>query len=186
MQRSFDPTTAIAVYGALLATISFGLSLWLGILKYKEKMPNLRVTHSVGRLIDGFGKSSEQMIFFEGLNVGSGQISITGVGWILKDGTKLQYMRPYQLKIPSEIPERKKATFYFPCRWLKKEERAGDIRWAFYNDEMGKTWKRRIPKRKISKWLNIESDGWELEWDESLSTYVRDSPIGGPRIPIPG
>jgi len=186
MKQTFDPTTAIAVYGALLATLSFGLSLWLGILKVKEKMPKLRISQSISRFIDSFGKSSEQMIEIEGLNVGRGQITITGVGWILIDGTKLQYMRPYLLKIPAEIQERKKVIFYFPCRWLKKEEHAEDIRWAFFIDEMGKTWKKRLPKRKIKKWLKIEPDGWELEWDETLSAYVRDSPIGGPKIPIPG
>lgn len=182
----FDLTTAIAVYGAVLATLGFGLSLWLGIAELRRYRPRIKVTVSEGRLIDGNGVSSEHMILVQALNTGGGSLTITGVGWLLDDGDRLQCIKPYMLSFPVELRERKKLTFYFPSRWLGMNKDADRIVGAFFQDEIGNIWKCRIKKKRIRDWKKVPAKGWLLEWDANLQMYFRQDNPDAPRIPIPG
>ena len=184
--QPFDLTTAIAVYGAVLATLGFGLSIWLGIAELRRYRPRVKITASVGNLFDRNLVGSEQMILVEALNIGGGPLTITGVGWLLDNGRKAQFIRPYKLSFPVVLLERKKLTFYFPCRWLGIYKDFDRIVGAFFQDEMGNTWKCRIKKKKIRDWKETPVKGWLLDWDDNLQMFFRQDSPEAPRIPIPG
>jgi len=184
--QTYNLTTAIAIYGATLATLGFLLSLWLGIIELRRNRPCVRVTASGGSLIDGNGVSSEYMILIEALNIGHGPLIITGVGWLLDNRRKLQYIKPYMLSFPVELLERKKITFSFPSRWLRKTKDVDRIIGAYFRDEMGNTWKCRIRKKRIRNWKNTPAKGWLLEWDADLQRYFRQDDPDSPRIPLSG
>lgn len=183
---TFDLTTAIAVYGAILATFGFGLSLWLGITELRRHRPRIRVTVSEGSLLDENWVGSEHMIFVEALNVGAGSLTITGVGWLLDNRHKLQIIKPYRLSFPVQLNERMKLTFSFPCRGLGKLKDVDHIVGAYFKDEMGNTWRCRIKKKKIRDWRKVPVKGWLLQWDADLQMYFRQENPEAPKFPLLG
>lgn len=183
---TFDLTTAIAIYGAILATFGFGLSLWLGITELRRYRPRIRVTVSEGSIIAENGVGSEHMIFVEALNIGAGPLIITGVGWLLDNRHKLQIIKPFRLSFPVKLNERMKLTFFFPCRWLEQMKDVDRIVGAYFQDEMGNTWKCRIKKKKIRDWRKVPVKGWLLQWDADLKMYFRQEDPEAPKIPLLG
>jgi len=179
-------TTVLAVYGSVLATLGFGLSLWLGIQEISRHKPRLRIVPGQGRLIDGNGRNSESMVLIKAINIGGGSLTITGVGWLLEDKHRVQIIRPYMIQLPAELRERKTLTFYFASRWLSQLKEVDRIVGAFFRDETENMWTCRVSRRTLRRWRTAEPDGWFLEWDESLQTYFRRDGPNGPRIPIPG
>ncbi len=161
--QTFDITTAIAVYGAIIATLAFGLSLLLGIAELRRYRLRIKVTVSEGSMIDANGVAIEHLILVEALNIGSGKPTITGAGWLLDNRSKIQIIRSYFLIFPAELLERKKITIYFPCRWLGKLKDADHIVGAHFQDEIGNTWKCRIKKKKLDYWKNLQTKGWRID-----------------------
>ncbi|MGD0707445.1 MAG: hypothetical protein ABSA51_03215 [Anaerolineaceae bacterium] len=165
-------TTAIAVYGAVIATLSLIISTWLGILKLKSHKPNIKISLFYGNLFDANGEISEPLIIVEAINIGTGAITITSVGWLFYSKEKLVVIHPYKLILPIEVYERKKITFYFPCRWLNQVKDSDKITAVFFSDETNNTWKCKISKNKLKQWKNSPSEGWQIEWNEKYQTYL--------------
>jgi hypothetical protein len=90
-------TMGIAVYAAIIASVSLVLSIVLGVHELRKNKPKIKVKVSAGYLIDGDGKPSERMIIFEGLNSGLIDVILTGCGWLAKNGTKYQPEKPHLL-----------------------------------------------------------------------------------------
>ena len=66
-------TLIIAIYGALLATLSFILSVILGIHEISKLRPKLRVKASHARITYSDNKTSELLISIEAVNIGTGR-----------------------------------------------------------------------------------------------------------------
>ena len=179
-------TTAVAVYGALVATFSLAASIWLGIAELNRHKPRLKVAPNTGVLVDAMERNSEPLILVEAINTGAGKLRITGVGFTLTKGRKHQFIRPYLLTVPFDLEERRKATLYYACRWLRDKEDKDQITGGFFRDETGKDWKCRIRKKTIRAWADMTSDGWMIQWDPQLQMFFRQDTPDGPRIPLPG
>jgi hypothetical protein len=181
-----DLTAAIATYGAVVATLSLAASIWLGLAELNRHKPRLKVIPNTGVLVDGMDRNSEPLVLVEAINTGSGKLRITGVGFTLTKGRKQQFMRPYLLTVPFDVEERRKATLYYACRWLRDKEDTAEITGAFFQDETGKVWKCRLRKKTLRRWAAKTSKGWLIQWDPQLHAFFRQDTIGGPRIPLTG
>lgn len=155
-------TTIIAIYGAILATLSLILSIILAIIEVRRHMAQVVVSAKHGYITDNFGKSSEPVIIITAINKGNGSISITGVGWFLKDGGKKQFLQPYNLQLPYVLQERRSCSTVFPCRSFKSYSDNEDIKAAFFQDETGKIWKGNISRIQRNLWLNAKDHGWHI------------------------
>ena len=87
-------TTIIAVYGAVLGTISLITSVVLGIIEIKRYKPKLKVAVSYGVITDGRGHSSEPLMLIKALNIGHGKIVLQTFGFLLKDKSTQIMMKP--------------------------------------------------------------------------------------------
>ena len=179
-------TTAIAIYGAVLASTSLAISIWLGRAELNRHKPKLKVTPTEGVLVDAGGNNSEHFALIEAVNTGEGTIHITGVGWLVRGRKKHQFIRPYMLNLPLDLAERRKATLYYACRWLREYKDNERIVGAYFHDETGNDWKCRISGRTLRRWRSRTSDGWLIQWDPRSSRYYRQDRPGSPRIPLPG
>ena len=177
-------TTAVAVYGALVATLSLAASIWLGFAELNRHKPRLKIIPNTGVLVDAAGHNSEPLVLVEAINIGAGRLRITGVGWSLTKGRKHQFINPYLLTVPFDLEARRKATFYFACRWLREKEDKDQIVGAFFQDETGKVWKCRTRKKKIRAWAAMTSNGWRIRFDPDIQMYVRQDSETSPKIPL--
>jgi len=179
-------TTAIAVYGAIVATLSLAASVWLGVAELNRHKPRLKITANTGCLLDGNDKSSEPLVMIEAINTGAGKIHITGIGWFLSNGHRWQVRDPYLLKVPFDLAERKKATFHYACRWLRDKADTKEIAGAYFKDETGRECRRRTSRKTLRRWAGMTSDGWLIQWEPRLKLYYREDGPGQRRTPLGG
>jgi len=168
-------TTIIAVYGAILATLSFIASIWLGVVelnRHKQKV-SVQATDMIARLYDELGAPSESFIGIKAINVGEGPINIVGVGWLLSDNSFIQILNPYMLTLPTVLKERSSITFLFACRWLREMKYKDKIVGIFFKDEIDQIWKAKVTKRMLKKWINAKHEGWSVDWDKVSKNYYR-------------
>jgi len=155
-------TVLIASYGACIATISLLISIVLTIFEIRRHQPSVKVSARHGRIIDQTRGHSEPLIFMEAINVGSGSITISGVGWLLSDGGKLAFTSPQEISLPIELEEGKRITTYWRCKDFQDYDENQKIKAAYFKDETGKVWKGKIKKRERKLWLNAGDDGWKI------------------------
>ena len=154
--------TLITAYAAIVATISLIASGILGYLELKRRRPHLKVTATYG-VLEEFGRgNSEPLIFLQAINDGAGPVSITGVGWLLKDGRKIQYTSPPNLSLNHVLPERRSATTYIPCRKYNQDNNRNLYKHPFFQDEMGAIWKGKVTRTERKLWESAPSTGWKL------------------------
>ena len=72
-------TTVVAVYGAVIATISLAASIWLGIVELNRHKSNISIHLGQGVIQNELGPS-ESFIAIDAVNTGSGSIIITS--WV--------------------------------------------------------------------------------------------------------
>jgi len=154
--------TLITAYAAIVATISLIASGILGYLELRRHRPHLKVTATYGVLEESGRGNSEPLIFLQAINDGTGPVSITGLGWILKDGRKIYYTRPSNLSLTHVLPERRAATTYIPCRKYNEDTDRRLYKHPFFQDEMGTIWKGRILRRERKLWEAAPSTGWRI------------------------
>ena len=159
---TYTVTMAIAIYGAFLATLSFILSIILAIIEVRRHLPLVIVSVNQGVITDAIGKTSEPLIIMKAINRGSGSISLTGVGWYLRDGSKKQFMTPYLLQLPYLLPERRSCCTFFPCRAFRAYADNRQFKTAFFQDETGKIWKGKISRKKRMGWLRAKYQGLHI------------------------
>lgn len=164
-------TLVIAIYGAILATLGFILSVILAIHELTKQHAKLRVKASHARIHYSDNKWSELLISIEAMNTGSGSILLTGVGWILEDGSKIQIGKPYLLDLPVKLDERGRCSAYVTCRWFRDHERNKQIVGVFYQDETGQQWKSRIPRKERLLWMKSGNDGLKIVWHKETMSY---------------
>ena len=163
-------TTVVAVYGAVIATISLAASIWLGIVELNRHKSNINIHLGQGVIQNELGPS-ESFIAIDAVNTGSGSIIVTSVGWITSDKKKLAYLKPYLLDLPFELKEKRKCTFYLPARFYREIEDREKIKTVFFADETGKVWTRKIPRKTHNVWEAMDNKGWKIAWDDQLKIW---------------
>ena len=165
-----DITTAVAVYGAIIATISLSASIWLGIAELSRHKSRISIRLGQGVMHNEQGPS-ESFIIVDAVNTGSGSIILTSIGWITSNKKKLSYLNPYLLTLPFELEEKRKCTFYLPARLYREIEGRKKIKAVFFTDEAGKTWTRRVPQKTLRIWDTMDNKGWKIVWDDQLKIW---------------
>jgi len=164
-------TNAVALYGAIIATISMFFSIILGIKELRKDQQKLKIKSSLGRIILDNNLQSESLIIIEGQNRGFVPVCINGVGWLLNDGTKLQILNPYLLKLPYDVNPRKNLIFYFPSRWFNSLSENNKIVGFYFKNEQGKMWKMKIFEKMKVLWSQSKNDGFLIEWNKETNSY---------------
>jgi hypothetical protein len=172
-QLSDTITIIIAVYGAVLATLGFALSLVLGINEIQKQLPRIKVKLTSGFLIDRDGKSSEPLIIFEAYNNGQFAVEITGCGWLALNRAKYQFSKPYLLKLPYTLEPHRIIQTYFCCRWFRDLPYKEKINGIFFVDEGGNQWNLKINKKQLRQWEAAQSKGYLIEWNKNLQEFYR-------------
>jgi hypothetical protein len=166
-------TTIIAIYGAFLATVSFILSLILGISKLRKEYPKVKVKFSFGTIIDQDGKKSESLILFDAHNKREVPVIITGCGWLAQKGYKFQFINLYLLNLPQQLDAHRKITAYYACRWFREFKDKDKIIGFYFIDEEGHMWIVKVSNKQKQAWENAKNDGYLIEWDEKRNIYYR-------------
>ncbi|GAI18913.1 unnamed protein product [marine sediment metagenome] len=132
-------TILIACYAALVATIGLGwntYNIWRDRAKIK-----VRVSH--GFLVYGPSLSEDLYIFIEAINKGRRPVTLTSVGFKLKNGHDIVFTKSREL--PTELTEGKSYQ-----EWISKEEIKKDcqklktsIKYAWFKDATGRIYKER-------------------------------------------
>ncbi len=161
-------TTWLAIYGAVLSTVSITLGLVLGIRELRKYKPNVKLMKTNAVFTDSNGKVSESFISITAENHGLISITITGAGWFLKNKSRDQQLNPYLLTLPYELKPNKTVSFYYACRWFAEMKRVEEITGSFFQNELGKTWVIPVPKREKANWLSKKSEGYLVEWNPTL------------------
>ena len=165
-------TLSIAIYGAVLATLGFILSVILAIHEIAKQRPKIKVIARNARINYDNGKSSELLISIEAVNTGSGSLVLTGVGWVLKDKSKLQILKPYLLELPIKLDERRKCCAYVPCReGFRELKNNKEIIGVFYQDETGQQWNSKISRKQKNLWMEPTNDGLKIIWNPDSMSY---------------
>ncbi len=172
-QLSDTITIIIAVYGAVLATMGFGLSLVLGINELQKQLPKIKVKLTSGSLIDRDGKSSEPLIIFEAYNNRQFSVEITGCGWLALNRERYQFIKPYLLKLPYTLEPHRKIETYFCCRWFRDLPYKEKIIGIFFVDDSGNQWNLKINKKQLQQWENAQSKGYLIEWNKNSQEFYR-------------
>jgi hypothetical protein len=163
-------TAVVAIYGAVIATISLAASIWLGMVELNRQKSKIKIHLGQGVLHNELGPS-ESFIVIDAVNTGGGVIIITSVGWITSDKKKLAHLKPYLLDLPFELEERRKCTFYLPARIYREIEERKKISKIFFADETGKVWTRKIPRKTLKIWETMDNKGWKIIWDDQLGIW---------------
>ncbi len=166
-------TIIIAVYGAVLATLGFVLSIVLGINELRKERPKIKVKSFFGSLIDSDGKSSETLILFEAHNTSLVPIIITACGWLGEKGMKYQFIKPYLLELPKQLKSRRKVTAYYACRWFRDYKDKYKVIGFYFADEEGNIWKVKVSKKQKQLWESVNNNGYLIEWDKDMHSYFR-------------
>jgi len=172
-QLSDTITIIIAVYGAVLATLGFGLSLVLGVNELQKQLPKIKVKLTSGSLIDRDGKSIEPLIIFEAYNNSQFAVEITGCGWLALNRERYQFIKPYLLKLPYTLEPHRKIETYFCCRWFRDLPYKEKINGIFFVDDGGNQWNLKINKKQLQQWENAQSKGYLIEWNKNLQEFYR-------------
>lgn len=163
-EAQFWATTAIAIYGAILASV-------LAILEIKRRQPRIRVKASLGVLWSDDGKPSEPFIIIEAVNLGQGPVTFDNFGWLNRDGSKQVILKPYLLEFPFTLDERKRCNAYYACRWFQENEENRQISAAFFQDQTGTIWTTKISSKQRRLWLAAKKMGHLLMWNQELRAY---------------
>lgn len=171
-------TIAIAIYGAVLGTLSLILSIVLAVIEFNRRRPKVKVTAMYGQLINDDGKTSEPLIIIDAVNVGNGSIVLTAVGWLLAGGNKQQIIKPFMLNLPMKLEERRKCITYRACRWFREDDDNKQIVAFYFQDETGVLWKSKITQKQRKLWLNAKNDGWQIMWNPKHGSYYQSDANG--------
>jgi hypothetical protein len=174
-------TTIIAVYGAVLATIGFALSLFLGINELRRHQPRVRVTVSIGNLINPGVSHSEPLILVEAINTGQGTVVLEMFGFLLRDKSKQVILQPYWIQLPHALQERKRLTAFYACRWFREDKKSDQIIAAYFKDETGTMWKGKITRHTRRAILQAPDTGYLIQWSPSTQSYYVEDRPGPPR-----
>jgi hypothetical protein len=135
----------IAWYGAVVATIS---AIWSGLSYFRDKS-KVRV-----RIAQGFAmypSDTRQIFLLEAVNHGRRPCTLTGAGFLLKDGAKIAIYRPETITFPYELHEGKAVTISIEKSEMveQMEKRSSSITHAYYQDATGKTFRIRVSKKLL-------------------------------------
>ena len=167
-------TTIIAVYGAVLATLGFILSLILGINEIRKGKPKLEVKLRHATLYSPDYKPSEPLLSAEILNKGSLPVVLSSCGWLNKDNTKSVFLNPYHTKLPHTLKPGRSVSFYLAVRWIRDSANFEQTRSFFVQSEIGKIWKSRLSKKLRKSLKEIKLTGWKILWNEDQKIYLEE------------
>jgi hypothetical protein len=162
---AFDLTQILAIYGAVISTVSIVLALILGITELKRNTPRVKILKKEQTFIFADNLDSEPFIGIEIQNLGTVPITITGVGWMKKDGSRIQFLNQYLLSLPAELKPRKSITFYSACRRFSELKEIKELSHSFFQDELGEIWKRSISEKDKKDWSSRSGGYYLIEWD---------------------
>jgi len=135
--------STVAWYGAIVATISVIASIILGTITLLRDRASIKVKISHGFLVYGPNLGEDLYIFIEASNKGRRPVTLTSVGFELKNGHNIVFTKSREL--PKELTEGKSYQ-----EWVSKKEIGRDcqklktsIRYAWFKDATGKVYKKR-------------------------------------------
>lgn len=169
-----EVTIAIAVYGAVLATLGFVLSVILGINELNKNNPRIRISLGNSQLIDPNYNPSEPLIGVNVVNRGISPVIISSCGWLRKDKSKEVLLNLYRVKFPYKLEPGRRLDLFMAVRWYK-EKGEMDLRSAFFiEDETGLVWYKRISKKIRQQWNRMDPKGWKILWSEKSNMYLEE------------
>jgi len=135
--------STVAWYGAIVATISVVASIVLGMITLLRDRASIKIEISHGFLLYGPSPSENLYIFIEASNKGRRPVTLTSVGFKLKNGHNIVFTKSREL--PKELTEGKsyqelviKKEIERDCQKLKTS-----IKYAWFKDATGKVYKGR-------------------------------------------
>ena len=132
----------VAWYGAIVAT----LSAFILFLNYLRDRGRIKVKLSQGFLAYGSNLGKDVQLFIEAINVGRRPVTLTSVGFSLKNGKQLVIIKPEPINFPYELQEGKSIQV-----WVDKNDifqsvprEKTKITCAWYRDATGKIYKTKF------------------------------------------
>jgi hypothetical protein len=159
-------TTAIAIYGAAVAT-------WLGVIEVLRNQPRIKIYAEQGYCFDTGDKASEPVIFVEAVNIGSKSVNISSGGWLCTGGEKIALMKPYMMRLPYKLDGQRKCLFGYAVSWFNNSNLREKVVGVYFRDEVGRQWKYKVTEAQRNKWLNMVGDGWRLETNSEPPAYYK-------------
>lgn len=135
--------SSVAWYGAIVATISVIASIILGMITLLRDRASIKIKISHGFLVYSPSLSEDLYIFIEAINKGRRPVTLTSLGFKLKNGNNIVFTKSREL--PKELTEGKSYQ-----EWISKKEIERDcqklktsIKYAWFKDATGKVYKGR-------------------------------------------
>ncbi len=167
-------TVYIALYGAILGTLGFVVSLILAINELGKSKPKIRVSLHHARLTDPDGKSSEPLIGVDVVNEGNHSVRLSSCGWLRKDKYKDVILNLYRVNFPFTLEPGRRLNIFLAVRWYRDNGDMG-LRYAFFvQDETSKTWRAKISRKIRREWMNLEIEGWKILWNKETRLYLEE------------
>ena len=132
----------VAWYGAIVSTIA----IIFNILSYLRDRSKVKVKISQGLLGYSHHTENNLQIFIEAINIGRRLVTLTGVGFSLKNRKNLYILEPKSIRFPCELQEGKSVQVWTDKKTLLRDVRKEktSIQHAWYKDATGKFYKTKF------------------------------------------
>jgi hypothetical protein len=132
-------TAIIAVYGAVLATLTF-------IVQQRDRRPRISVSVSYGTPVYG-SQLGDQMVLLTATNPGHRPVTLVGAGFFLPDGRQLIMPSPLAVPaLPCELNEGKSCQVFMSIPGIVERVGPRISLVGFFRDALGTT-------HRSSRWL---------------------------------
>lgn len=175
MLYQVDSTTSLlAMYGAVISTVSLLIALFLGLIEYRRERVHVKVEIDRGSVGFGDGLWSEPFILVKAVNSGKGGVKLNSFGFLLEGGRKHQLINLYTLELPAMLEERSSLTAYYAVRWFQETPERDEYIGAYFTDDTGKMWKGSLSPIERRKLIELNTDsGIKIEWSQKLELFYR-------------
>ena len=148
-------TTIVAVYGAILSTISIGIHIFTQLISNR---PKVKVKIYIGFVADPLSGKTPPVLFISALNPGQKVVTLSSAGLVLPDKNQLVLPNPYtNVTLPHELLPGKSCHIWIETKEIAKVLKAngfsGKVRLVgFYRDQIDKTYKSKPYRFDVDYW----------------------------------
>lgn len=147
-------TLIIAIYGAILSTITI-------ILKLIERRPHIKVRIKGGYTMSGARAETDTMVMVEAINIGNKSIILNTTGFYANKHPFFCPITIPRIQFPYELQEGKNCIVLYEekrlAKKLKQSNLSGTIKiWGYFTDVIGNIYKSKPLKFNTESPHNIE------------------------------